>query len=156
MHTMPRGRRRIVGIRGHCRWIGHLARGDSHIGWPENEIGVTLMRLQDPSLLGAAMGDVRVNVTETAPSAATVYLSGDIDHRATDQLRKALVDVIVRVKPSHLVINLDGVTAIDDQAIGALRAAESVIGDAGLTASFHTTGSRIADDLADDGIHQAA
>jgi hypothetical protein len=87
---------------------------------------------------------------------ATVYLSGDIDHRATEQLRRALVDVIVRVKPSHLVINLDGVTAIDDQAIGAQRAAESVIGDAGLIASFHTTGSRIADDLADDGIHQAA
>lgn len=80
MHTMPRGRRRIVGIRAHCRWIGHLARGDSHIGWPENEIGVALMRLQDALLLVAAMGDVRVNVTETAPSAATVYLSGDIDH----------------------------------------------------------------------------
>lgn len=54
------------------------------------------------------------------------------------------------------MINLDGVTAIDDQAIGAVRAAESVIGDAGLIASFHTTGSRIADDLADDGIHQVA
>jgi anti-anti-sigma factor len=102
------------------------------------------------------MGDVQVNVTDTAPSAATVYLSGDIDHHTTEQLRKALVDVIVRVKPQHLVIDLDGVTAIDDQAIGVLRAAESIIRDAGLTASFHTTGSRIADDLADDGIHQAA
>ncbi len=102
------------------------------------------------------MGDVQVNVTDTAPRAASVYLSGDIDHTTTGQLRKALVDMIVRVKPHHLVINLDGVTSIEDQAIGVLRAAESIIREAGLTPSFHTTGSRIADDLADDEIHQAA
>ena len=102
------------------------------------------------------MGDVQINVTDIAPNAATMYLTGDIDHHTTEQLRRALVDVIVRVKPRHLVIDLGGVTAIDDQAIGALRAAESIIRDAGLTTSFHTTGSRIAADLADDGIHQAA
>jgi anti-anti-sigma factor len=101
------------------------------------------------------MGDVQVSVTDTALNAATVLLSGDIDHHTTEQLRKVLVDVIVRVRPQHLAFNLDGVTAIDDQAIGVLRAAESIIHDAGLTASFHTNGSRIADDLADDGIHQA-
>ena len=102
------------------------------------------------------MGYVQVNVTETSPSVATVRLMGEVDHQTTEQLRKALVDMIVRVKPCHLVINLEGVTAIDDQAIGVLRAAESIVRDAGLTASFHTTGSAIADDLADDGIHQAA
>jgi len=101
------------------------------------------------------MGDVQVSVTETSPCVATMRLSGEVDHETTEQLRRALVDVIVRVKPYHLAINLDGVTAIDDQAIGVLRAAESIVHDAGLTASFHTTGSSIADDLADEGIQQA-
>jgi anti-anti-sigma factor len=102
------------------------------------------------------MGDVQVAVTQIHPIVVTIRLSGDIDQRTTGQLRAALVDVIVHRKPDRLIIDLDAVTALDDVAVGVLRAGQAAADDAGVTVSIHTTGSRIAADLDEDGIHHAA
>ena len=102
------------------------------------------------------MGDVQVAVTQIHPIVVTISLSGDIDQRTTGQLRAALVDVIVHRKPDRLILDLDGVTALDDVAVGVLRAGHAAADDAGLTVSIYTTGSRIAADLDEDGIHHAA
>ncbi len=102
------------------------------------------------------MGDVQVAVTQIHPIVVTIRLSGDIDQRTTGQLRTALVDVIVHRKADRLIIDLDAVTALDDVAVGVLRAGHAAADDAGVAVSVHTTGSRIAADLDEDGIHHAA
>jgi anti-anti-sigma factor len=98
------------------------------------------------------MGDIRVNATGIGRTTITVHLDGDIDHASTDDLRETLVDVIVRRKPDHLIIDLDGVTKLDAAAVGMLQAAQTTALDAGLTAIFRTSRSPLTDQLDSDGI----
>ena len=52
-----------------------------------------------------------------------VLLRGEVDESGTDDLRRVLVDAIVRQRPRRVVVDLAMVTALDPMAVGALMAA---------------------------------
>src|SRR5262245_39854602 len=90
------------------------------------------------------MGNVRVN---TGSLAATVQATGDLDGDAADRLRHAIVEIIVRERPGRLIVDLDGVTAMDATTIGALQAAGTSAADLNIDLEFRTAASPLADHL---------
>ncbi len=52
-----------------------------------------------------------------------VKLRGVVDERDTPRLRRLLVDMIMRRRPRHLVVDLARATTVDPLAIGTLVAA---------------------------------
>jgi anti-anti-sigma factor len=101
------------------------------------------------------MGGILVNTTGTDDSTVTMRMNGDVDATTAGHLRSALVDVIMRQKPHRIVIDLDGVTALDSGVIGTLRAAHATAQDVHLTLDFHTAGSPMRDQLDRDGIRDS-
>ena len=104
------------------------------------------------SEMEVAVGSIRMSVTETARPTVTLRAEGDIDAEATEALRRALVDVIMRGRPERFVVDLGGVTKLDAVAIGAFQAADAAARDMNLTLIFHTKGSPVAARLDRHGI----
>jgi anti-anti-sigma regulatory factor len=98
------------------------------------------------------VGGILVKTTGTRNRTTTVALDGVVGGAATNQLRRTLVDVILRGKPNLLVIDLERVTGLDAEAVGVLRAAGAAASDAGVAARFSTLGSPLAAALDRDGI----
>src|SRR5262245_43650679 len=90
------------------------------------------------------MGNVRVN---TGSRAVTVQATGNLDDAAADRLRHAIVAMLVRPRPARLIVDLDGVTAIDATTIGALQAAGRSAADLNIDLVFRTAASPLADHL---------
>lgn len=100
-----------------------------------------------------AVGAIHVNTTGTAQSTVTMLINGDIDPATADHLRVTLVDVIMRRKPGRLVVDLDGVTALDSATIGTLHAAHATAEEFNLPLTFRTSRSPVYLQLDRDGIH---
>ena len=98
------------------------------------------------------MGGILVKTTGTRKRTTTIALNGVVGGAATNQLRRTLVEVILRKRPNLLVIDLERVTGLDPEVVGVLRAAGAAASDAGVAARFSTRGSPLADDLDRDGI----
>jgi anti-anti-sigma regulatory factor len=98
------------------------------------------------------MGGIQVNTTGTGEPTTTMRAYGEIDTEAATNLRHLLIDVIMRRRPRCLIIDLDGVTAVDPAAIGTLRAAHTTAQDMDLPVVFRTSGSPISAQLQEDGI----
>jgi len=98
------------------------------------------------------MGSVRVNIAGTAEPTVIVRAYGDIDQDTTDQLRHALVDAIMHGEARRLVVDLDGVTALDPLTIGGLQAAVVTAQVMGRAIAFHTSASPLARRLSSAGI----
>ena len=98
------------------------------------------------------MGQVQTTVARTPDATTVVRLIGRIDHAATDQLRRALARALVHEPTRGLVVDLDGVTALDPLALGMLQAFEATARDMDRTIVFHISRSPISDRLGRDGI----
>jgi anti-anti-sigma factor len=100
---------------------------------------------------GEVAVDIDVEIRELAGT-VTVTVGGDIDAQAADELRRALIHVIMRRRPERLVVDLSGVTDLDAVSIGALQAAQAAADVMNLTMLFHTAGSPAADLLNGHGV----
>jgi len=98
------------------------------------------------------LGQVQANNTRVPEPSIVVRATGDIDQAATDQLRRTLVRVIMHEPTRRIVIDLDGVTALDALTIGVLRAAATTAQDLDRSLVFHTSGSPVAERLRREGI----
>jgi stage II sporulation protein AA (anti-sigma F factor antagonist) len=99
-----------------------------------------------------AMGTVQVKTTGTTQPTITVRIDGDIDHTTADHLRGALIDIIMRRRPHRVVVDLDGITALDSATIGTLRAAHATAEDVHLNLIVQTSQSTVRQQLDHDGI----
>jgi anti-sigma B factor antagonist len=95
------------------------------------------------------------NVTTRAGTDRNVIIvavRGNVDQEVAGGLRRALAGAIVRDRPRRLVIDLSGVTAIDDTGIGTLVAAWQAAGDVQIEVSLHRPSPAVAEALATNGL----
>jgi len=102
--------------------------------------------------LEVTVGQVQTNTSQTPEPTLVVRAIGAIDQDTTDQLRRTLVQTIMRERTRRLVVDLDDVTAVDPQTIGVLRAAAATAQDVNRIIVFHTSGSPMAEQLRREGI----
>jgi anti-anti-sigma factor len=98
------------------------------------------------------VGQVQTNTSQTPEPTVVVRAIGAIDQDTTDQLRRTLVQTIMRERTRRLVVDLDDVTTVDPQTIGVLRAAAATAQDVNRIIVFHTSGSPMAEQLRREGI----
>jgi anti-anti-sigma factor len=101
------------------------------------------------------VGQVQTTIARTPESTTVVQLRGRIDQATADQLRRALVRVLMHEPGRGLVVDLDCVTVIDPLAIGMLQAAATTAEDMDRTIAFHVSGSPVADRLRREGIRDS-
>jgi anti-sigma B factor antagonist len=82
----------------------------------------------------------------------TVVVHGDVDAQAAGNLGRTLAGVIVRDRPRHVVVDLSGVTSIDDTAVGTLVAARQAAGDVDVELRLHRPTAALAAMLASSGL----
>ncbi len=99
------------------------------------------------------MGAIHMNTTGTPLSTVTIHAAGNIDATTAEQLRHALIDVIMRRRPTSFVVDLNAVTAIDAASIGTLRAAHSAAEDVNLRMVFRTARSPLSEQMRREGIN---
>jgi len=102
--------------------------------------------------LEVTVGQVQTNTSQTPEPTVVVRATGAIDQATTDQLRRTLVQTIMRERTRRLVVDLDDVTTVDPQTIGVLRAAAATAQDVNRIIVFHTSGSPMAEQLRREGI----
>jgi anti-anti-sigma factor len=83
----------------------------------------------------------------------TIVVHGILDDHTADRLRRTLAGVIVRERPQRLVVDLSGVTSIDDSGIGTLVAARQAADDVDVELSLHRPNPALAETLATNGLN---
>jgi anti-anti-sigma factor len=86
-------------------------------------------------------------------STTTIELHGEFDIDAADDLRRTLVESIMRGRPRHLTVDLGAVTFMDSTCIGTLVAAYHTACD--VAVGFSVTGANLflTQVLATSGLH---
>ncbi|GAB3844488.1 STAS domain-containing protein [Dactylosporangium cerinum] len=79
------------------------------------------------------MSEILVTSESPDDASVTVALRGAVEGADAPDLRRVLLDVIMRVRPSRLLIDLRAVTAVDAFAVGTLQAAVELAGDVQLS-----------------------
>lgn len=99
---------------------------------------------------GMAVGALVITPIASEPPGITIQLHGDLDATVATELRRVLVDALLRRRLGCILIDLRAVTALDPWVIGTLQAASDMARDIHLPLAFETTGSPVADHL----VHQ--
>lgn len=82
-------------------------------------------------------------------------LHGDIDEAASEQLRRELVDAMMRRRPRRLVIDLSRTRSLGAGALGALIAAHDSAPDLQLALTLRGAPRGVASELANHGLPAA-
>lgn len=93
------------------------------------------------------MANIQITPDGSDAATVTVRLHGEVDVTGGNELRLALIDVIMRRRPSRLLIDVCAVTAIDPYVLGILRAARDIARDLSLPLAFAGEGSPVAAQL---------
>jgi anti-anti-sigma factor len=88
------------------------------------------------------------------PSRTTLELHGEFDVGAADDLRRTLIEAIMRNRPRHLTVDLGGVTFMDSTCIGTLIAACQTAGDVDVGFTITAANPFLTRVLATSGLHE--
>jgi anti-anti-sigma factor len=99
------------------------------------------------------MGDLTTRV-DPARGTTTIELHGEFDVEAADELRRTLVEAIMRNRPRHLAVELAAVTFMDSTCIGTLVAAYHTACDVEVDFAVVGASPFLARVLATSGLHQ--
>jgi anti-anti-sigma factor len=90
--------------------------------------------------------------TRTYPHTTVIALRGEIGESLAPQLRHALAETLVRRRPRRIVVDLNGVTALDATAIGVLLGAQDSAVDLHVVLAVRRANQAMAADLAGHGL----
>jgi anti-anti-sigma factor len=133
---------RLITFSGDVDFVGH--RGRFHIGTGRGTVDARCHWMNK----GVAVGAVVVNETSSAGNTVvTVQVTGDVDAVTVGEVRGALVSVILRRRPTRIIVDLAAVTAMDSAAVGMFSAAYDVARDMHLVLTLHASSVVVSDQL---------
>ncbi|WP_239088353.1 STAS domain-containing protein [Planosporangium mesophilum] len=99
------------------------------------------------------MGDLTTRA-DAVRNTTTIALDGEFDVGAADELRRTLVETIMRHRPRRVVVDLGAVTFMDSTCIGTLVAGYHTACDVGVDLTVTDAKPFLAQVLATSGLHQ--
>jgi anti-anti-sigma factor len=94
----------------------------------------------------------QVRTHRASGAVVSVQLCGAINVAATGELRKALIDAVLRQRPARVLVDLRDTTFLDPTAIGALIAAAQTADDLRVDLSVCNPNPALAAQLASTGL----